>query len=168
MQGGADSVYFGVGKLNMRSKSANNFDLSDLVNIASFCNEHGIKSYLTVNTVIYNNELEEMHTLVRTAKESGVSAVIASDMAVINYANSIGMEVHISTQCNISNYEAVNYYSRFADVGALSNPTKVAASSTVRVAGVLAKKVLAAVFMPNELLPKSTVFKYIDNISVFE
>ena len=116
MQGGADSVYFGVGKLNMRSKSANNFGLSDLVNIATFCNEHGIKSYLTVNTVIYNDEIEEMHTLVSTAKESGVSAVIASDMAVINYANSIGMEVHISTQCNISNYEAVKYYSRFADV----------------------------------------------------
>lgn len=116
MQGGADSVYFGVGKLNMRSKSANNFGLSDLVNIASFCNEHGIKSYLTVNTVIYNDEIEEMHTLVSTAKESGVSAVIASDMAVINYATSIGMEVHISTQCNISNFEAVKYYSRFADV----------------------------------------------------
>jgi putative protease len=116
MQGGADSVYFGVGKLNMRSKSANNFGLEDLVNIASFCNEHGIKSYLTVNTVIYNDEIEEMHTLVSTAKESGVSAVIASDMAVISYARSIGMEVHISTQCNISNYEAVKYYSKFADV----------------------------------------------------
>jgi putative protease len=116
MQGGADSVYFGVGKLNMRSKSANNFGLEDLVNIASFCNEHGIKSYLTVNTVIYNDEIEEMHTLVSTAKESGVSAVIASDMAVISYARSICMEVHISTQCNISNYEAVKYYSKFADV----------------------------------------------------
>ena len=74
MQGGADSVYFGVGKLNMRSKSANNFDLSDLVNIASFCNEHGIKSYLTVNTVVYNDEIEEMHTLVKTAKDASHTA----------------------------------------------------------------------------------------------
>lgn len=113
---GADSVYFGVGKLNMRSHSANNFNLEDLVKITSIAREHGVKTYLTVNTIIYNDELEEMHLIVRTAKEAGVSAIIASDMAVIRYANSIGMEIHISTQCSISNYEAVEYYSQFADV----------------------------------------------------
>ncbi len=116
IQGGANSVYFGVGKLNMRSKSANNFDLSDLRTIAQCCRENGIKSYLTLNTVIYNDEIEEMHEIVRTAKASGISAIIASDMAVINYAHVIDMEVHISTQCNVSNYEAVRYYSQFADV----------------------------------------------------
>lgn len=116
IQAGADSVYFGVGKLNMRSRSANNFDLSDLVKIATIAREHGVRTYLTVNTVIYNDEIEEMHEIVRTAKEAGISAIIASDMAVISYANSIGMEIHISTQCSISNVEAVKYYSKFADV----------------------------------------------------
>ena len=116
IQAGADSVYFGVGNLNMRSRSANNFDLEDLVKIATIAREHGVKTYLTVNTIIYNDEIEEMHQIVRTAKEAGISAIIASDMAVIRYANSIGMEIHISTQCNISNYEAVEYYSKFADV----------------------------------------------------
>ncbi len=116
IQGGADSVYFGVGKLNMRSRSANNFTLDDLVKIASIARNHGVRTYLTVNTIIYNEELEEMRLTVRTAKEAGISAIIASDMAVIAYANSIGMEIHISTQCNISNVEAVRYYSKFADV----------------------------------------------------
>lgn len=116
IQGGADSVYFGVGKLNMRSRSANNFGLDDLVKIASIAREHGLRTYLTVNTVIYNHELEEMREIVRTAKEAGISAIIASDMAVISYANSIGMEIHISTQCSISNIEAVKYYAQFADV----------------------------------------------------
>ncbi|MCQ2297234.1 MAG: U32 family peptidase [Bacteroidales bacterium] len=116
IQGGADSVYFGVGNLNMRSRSANNFDLDDLVKIASIAREHGVRTYLTVNTVIYNDEIEEMHKIVRTAKEAGISAVICADMAVITYARSIDMEVHISTQCNISNVEAVRYFSQFADV----------------------------------------------------
>ena len=116
IQGGADSVYFGVGKLNMRSRSANNFGLDDLVKIAAIAREHGLRTYLTVNTVIYNHELEEMRQIVRTAKEAGISAIIASDMAVISYANSIGMEIHISTQCSISNTEAVRYYAQFADV----------------------------------------------------
>lgn len=116
IQGGADSVYFGVGKLNMRSRSANNFTLEDLVKIASIARENGVRTYLTVNTIIYNDEIEEMKLTVRTAKEAGISAIIASDMAVISYANSIGMEIHISTQCNISNVEAVRYYSQFADV----------------------------------------------------
>ncbi len=116
IQGGADSVYFGVGKLNMRSRSANNFDLEDLEKIADIAHQHGLRTYLTVNTIIYNQEIEEMHRVVDAAQRAGISAIIASDMAVINYSNSIGMEIHISTQCNISNVEAVRYYARFADV----------------------------------------------------
>lgn len=116
IQGGADSVYFGVGNLNMRSRSANNFGLDDLRKISHIAHEHGLRTYLTVNTIIYNEELEEMRTIVQAAKEAGISAIIASDMAVISYANSIGMEIHISTQCNISNVEAVRYYAQFADV----------------------------------------------------
>ncbi|MBQ2508905.1 MAG: U32 family peptidase [Bacteroidales bacterium] len=116
IQGGADSVYFGVGKLNMRSRSANNFDLEDLEKIADIAHQHGLRTYLTVNTIIYNQEIEEMHRVVDAAQQAGISAIIASDMAVISYANSIGMEIHISTQCNISNVEAVRYYARFADV----------------------------------------------------
>lgn len=116
IQGGADSVYFGVGSLNMRSRSANNFSLDDLRKIASIAHEHGLRTYLTVNTVVYNHELEEMRTIVRAAQEAGISAIIASDMAVIAFANSIGMEIHISTQCSISNTEAVRYYAQFADV----------------------------------------------------
>lgn len=116
IQAGADAVYFGVGNLNMRSRSANNFDLADLQKICAIAHAAGVRTYLTVNTIIYNQEIEEMHQLLHTAQEAGVSAIIASDMAVINYANSIGLEVHISTQCNISNVEAVAYYAKFADV----------------------------------------------------
>ncbi|MDO4217282.1 MAG: peptidase U32 family protein [Bacteroidales bacterium] len=116
IQGGADSVYFGVGNLNMRSRSANNFGLDDLQKIAEIAHSHGLRTYLTVNTIIYNQEIEEMHQIVAAAKAAGISAIIASDMAVISYANSIGMEIHISTQCNISNVEAVRYYAQFADV----------------------------------------------------
>lgn len=116
IQGGADAVYFGVGNLNMRSRSANNFTHDDLRQITDICRQHGIRTYLTVNTIIYNHEIDEMHQLLDLALQCGVSAVIASDMAVITYANSIGLEVHISTQCNISNTEAVRYFSQFADV----------------------------------------------------
>ena len=116
IQAGADAVYFGVGNLNMRSRSAANFGLDDLAQIAAIAHEHGIRTYLTVNTIIYNHEIEEMHTLVQAAKAAGISAIIASDMAVIMYANSIGVEVHISTQCNISNVEALRFYAQFADV----------------------------------------------------
>ncbi len=116
IQAGADAIYFGVGQLNMRSRSAANFDLEDLSKICQICREHGIRSYLTVNTIIYNEEIEQMHALVQAAKAAGVSAIIASDMAVITYANSIGVEVHISTQCNISNVEAVRFFAQFADV----------------------------------------------------
>ena len=116
IQGGANAVYFGVGKLNMRSRSAANFTLDDLQRIAAIAREAGVRTYLTVNTIIYNAEIDEMHTLLDTALAAGISAVIASDMAVITYANSIGLEVHISTQCNVSNIEAVRYYAQFADV----------------------------------------------------
>ena len=116
IQGGANAVYFGVGKLNMRSRSAANFTVEDLGRICDIAHAAGVRTYLTVNTIIYNNEIEEMHALVDAAKEAGVSAVIASDMAVITYANRVGVEVHISTQCNVSNVEAVRYYAQFADV----------------------------------------------------
>ena len=116
IQGGANAVYFGVGKLNMRSRSAANFTVEDLGRICEIAHAAGVRTYLTVNTIIYNNEIEEMHTLVDAARKAGVSAVIASDMAVITYANRVGVEVHISTQCNVSNVEAVRYYAQFADV----------------------------------------------------
>ena len=116
IQAGADAVYFGVGNLNMRSRSAANFTLDDLEKICGIAHQHGLRTYLTVNTIIYNHEIDEMHRLVDEAKRVGVSAIIASDMAVITYANSIGVEVHISTQCNISNVEAVRFFAQFADV----------------------------------------------------
>ena len=120
IQGGADSVYFGVGNLNMRSHSANNFNPSDIEEIVSICNEHGVKSYLTLNIVIDNEDIEPMKHTLDCAKKAGVSAVIASDMAVISYAREIGVEVHISTQLNVSNYAAVKFYAQFADVVVLS------------------------------------------------
>ncbi|HLN20817.1 MAG TPA: peptidase U32 family protein [Bacteroidales bacterium] len=120
IQGGADSVYFGVGKLNMRAGSSNNFTLNDLRDIASICRDNGLKSYLTLNVIVYDNETEEMHEAVDAAVESGISAVIASDLSVINYAYSRGMEIHLSTQLNITNVEALKFYSRWADVAVLA------------------------------------------------
>ena len=102
IQSGAISVYFGIGQLNMRAHSANAFTIDDLREIAATCNEHGIKSYLTVNTIIYGEDISTMHTIVDAAKEAGISAVIASDVAVMTYCNRIGQEVHLSTQLNIS------------------------------------------------------------------
>ncbi len=116
IQAGADAVYFGVGNLNMRSRSAANFTVEDLGRIVETAQRHGVRTYLTVNTIIYNNEIEEMHALVQAAKAADITAIIASDMAVITYAHSIGVEVHISTQCNISNVEAVCFFARWADV----------------------------------------------------
>ena len=116
IQGGANAVYFGVGKLNMRSRSAANFTADDLPRIVSIASVANVRTYLTVNTIIYNEEIPQMHALLEAAKAAGVSAIIASDMAVISYANRIGVEVHISTQCNVSNTEAVRWYSQFADV----------------------------------------------------
>ncbi len=120
LQGGADAVYFGVGRLNMRSRSAANFTADDLDTICRTCREAGVRTYLTVNTIIYNSEIDEMHALLHAAKEAGVTAIIASDMAVIGYARQIGIEVHISTQCNISNTEAVRFYAQWADVMVLA------------------------------------------------
>lgn len=120
IQAGADSVYFGVGQLNMRSHSANHFDLNDLDYIVTTCREHGIKTYLTVNTIIYDDDVETMHAIVDAAVKAGVSAVIASDVAVMTYCRKVGMEVHLSTQLNISNVEALEFYSRFADVSVLA------------------------------------------------
>lgn len=120
IQAGADSVYFGVGQLNMRSHSANHFDLNDLDYIVATCREHGIKTYLTVNTIIYDDDVETMHAIVDAAVMAGVSAVIASDVAVMTYCRKVGMEVHLSTQLNISNVEALEFYSRFADVSVLA------------------------------------------------
>lgn len=118
--GGANSVYFGVEGLNMRARSSANFTLEDLRNIVSICNERGVRTYLTVNTVIYNTELEKMRSVIDCAKEAGVTAIIASDMAAILYAYTIGVEIHISTQCNITNYEAVRFFSQYADVVVLA------------------------------------------------
>lgn len=120
IQGGADSVYFGAEQLNMRSRSSSNFTTDDLREIVRIASEHKVKTYLTVNTVLYDKDIPVMHKLIDAAKESGISAVIASDQAAINYANSIGVEVHISTQVNISNVEALKFYSHFADVVVLA------------------------------------------------
>src|ERR1035438_10314038 len=116
IRAGADSVYFGVGKLNMRSKSSLNFTLRDLVRISNICKKAKTRTYLTLNSVIYDSEVKEMKKIVDSAKKNGISAIIASDQAVIQYASSVGMEVHMSTQTNISNLEAVKYYSQVADV----------------------------------------------------
>ncbi len=116
IQAGAGSVYFGIGKLNMRSKSTKNFTLDDLHTISETCHAHGVKSYVTVNTVVFDEEMDEMHTLLDAIKANNISAIIASDQSVIQYARKIGVEVHMSTQCNITNIEAVKYYSQFADV----------------------------------------------------
>ena len=120
VQAGADSVYFGVGQLNMRSHSANHFDLNDLDYIVATCRAHDIKTYLTVNTIIYDEDVETMHTIIDAAVRAGVSAVIASDVAVMTYCREKGMEVHLSTQLNISNVEALKFYAQFADVSVLA------------------------------------------------
>ena len=113
---GADSVYFGVGHLNMRAHSAGNFAPADLPEVVRICRENGVRSYLTLNIVLYDEDLDAMRVALDRAREAGVSAVIASDIAAIEYARSIGMEVHISTQLNVSNLEALRFYARWADV----------------------------------------------------
>ena len=120
IQGGADAVYFGVGNLNMRSRSSNNFTMDDLRTIASICREHSVKSYLTVNTIIYGEDLGLMREVIEAARSAEVSAIIASDVAALMYANQIGQEVHLSTQLNISNVEALKFYAQFADVVVLA------------------------------------------------
>ena len=117
---GADSIYFGIEKLNMRSKSSSNFTTEDLRKIVSICRENNVKSYLTVNTILYDNDLTLMREIIDVAKESEVSAIIAADVAALMYARSIGVEVHLSTQLNISNVEALKFYAQFADVVVLA------------------------------------------------
>jgi len=119
-QGGADSVYFGVEQLNMRAASSGNFTSGDLHKIVGWCRENGLKSYLTVNVVVYDNEIMQMKEIVDTASDAGISAIIASDQSVINYAYSKGVEVHLSTQLNISNFDTVKFYSQWADVAVLA------------------------------------------------
>ncbi len=120
IQGGAGSVYFGVEHLNMRSRSANNFSLDDLKKIVRIASAHGVKTYLTLNVEIFDTEVQQMHDVLDAAKAAGVSAVIAADISVIGYARSIQLEVHISTQVNITNFEAVRFYAGFADVVVLA------------------------------------------------
>ena len=120
IQGGADSVYFGIEQLNMRSRSANNFTINDLYEIARICRNHQIKSYLTVNTIIYDDDLAQMRRTIDAARDAKLSAIIAADVAAMLYARSIGVEVHLSTQLNISNIEALKFYARFADVVVLA------------------------------------------------
>ena len=125
IQGGAGSVYFGAGQLNMRARSSSNFSPDDIRQITTICRENGVKSYLTLNTIIYDEELPVMRQMVDLAKESGVTAIIASDLSVLEYALSKGVEIHISTQCNITNIEAVRFYSRYADVMVLARELNI-------------------------------------------
>lgn len=120
IQAGADSIYFGIENLNMRARSANTFTIDDLKEIAATCREHDMKSYLTVNTIIYDEDMELMRRIVDAAKAAEISAVIAADVAVMAYCNQIGQEVHLSTQLNISNVEALRFYAQFADVVVLA------------------------------------------------
>ena len=122
---GANSIYFGIGQLNMRAHSASTFTIDDLREIAATCNEHNIKSYLTVNTVIYGEDIPAMHTIIDAAHEAGISAVIASDVAVMTYCRQVGQEVHLSTQLNISNIEALRFYAQFADVVVLARELRM-------------------------------------------
>ena len=120
IQGGADSIYFGIEGLNMRSRSSNNFTITDLHKIASITKEHGMQSYLTVNTIIYDTDLSKMREIIDAAKEAEISAIIASDVAAMTYACNIGVEVHLSTQLNITNIESLRFYAQFADVVVLA------------------------------------------------
>jgi putative protease len=119
-QAGADSVYFGIESLNMRARSSNNFTINDLHTIVALCRERGVRCYLTINTVLYDNDLEQMRTIVDAAKAAEVTAIIAADIAVMSYAHRQGVEVHLSTQLNIANREALTFYAQFADVVVLA------------------------------------------------
>jgi len=120
IQAGADSVYFGIGKLNMRSKSSSNFSTADLRKIVTICRDNKVKSYLTVNTILYDNDMTLLREIIDIAKEEKISAIIASDVAAMMYANSVGVEVHLSTQLNITNIESLKFYAQFADVVVLA------------------------------------------------
>ena len=125
IQGGADSVYFGVGYLNMRSNSANNFSPADLSEVVRICCEHGVRTYLTLNITLYPEDIPEAYAALDAARAAGVSAVIASDMAAILYCRQIGLEVHISTQLSISNAEALRFYAQYADVVVLARELRL-------------------------------------------
>ncbi len=126
IKAGANSVYFGVSKLNMRSRGAKNFDVVELPEIVSICDQKGIKSYLTLNTVIYDDDIQEMRAVCDAAKSAGISAVIAMDIAVMQYARSIGIAVHLSTQVNVSNMEAVKFFSQYCDTIVLARELSLA------------------------------------------
>ena len=132
IQAGADAVYFGVGTLNLRSASAANFSLDDLARIVATAHAAGVKAYLTVNTVVYEEEITTVHEVIDRARAEGVDAVIASDMAAILYARRIGQEVHISTQCNISNSEAVKFYAQWADTVVLARELSLEQVAEIR------------------------------------
>ena len=125
LQAGADSIYFGIERLNMRAGSASAFTIDDLKDIAALCREHGVKSYLTVNTIIYDEDIPLMQQIIDAAHEAGISAIIASDVAVMTYCHRAGMEVHLSTQLNISNVEALRFYAQFADVVVLARELQI-------------------------------------------
>ena len=125
IQAGAGSVYFGVEQLNMRARSSNNFSLEDLKKISEIAHSKGVKTYLTVNVVVFDTELDQLHGIIDAAKEAGISAIIASDISAIMYARQVGVEVHISTQVNITNIEAVRFYAQFADVVVLAREMNV-------------------------------------------
>ena len=128
---GADSIYFGIENLNMRARSASTFSIDDLREIAATCDKHGVKSYLTINTIIYDEDIALMRTIVDAAHEAGISAVIAADIAVMDYCNRVGQEVHLSTQLNISNAEALKFYARFADVVVLARELNLKQVSSI-------------------------------------
>ncbi len=131
IQAGAHSIYFGIEGLNMRARSSNNFTIDDLHQIAATCHQHGMKSYLTVNTVIYDNDLALMRQIIDAAKSANITAIIASDVAAMSYARSIGVEVHLSTQLNISNVEALKFYAQFADVVVLARELNMEQVATI-------------------------------------
>ena len=120
LNAGADSIYFGIEQLNMRAHSAGRFTIDDLKEIAATCRERGVKAYLTVNTIIYDEDMEAMRTICDAALEAHISAVIAADVAVLTYCRQIGQEVHLSTQLNISNCAALDFYAQYADVAVLA------------------------------------------------
>lgn len=155
IQAGAGAVYFGIGQLNMRSRSSSNFTLDDLKKISTICKEKKVKTYITLNTVMYDDDLQLMKAIVDAAKENGITAVIASDMSVILYARKCGVEVHMSTQCNITNIEAVKYYAQFADV--VVTARELSLKQVAEIAGAIKKEKIKG---PSGKLLKLEVFAH--------
>lgn len=153
IQAGANSIYFGLDSLNMRNSRGSNFTIDDLPKIVKLCEDNNIKSYLTLNSVIYDNDINVVKNILNAAKENNVSAVIAADHAVMNYARKIGMRIHISTQCNISNIEAVEFYSAYADVIVLAREL-----SLIQVAEIANQIKLREITGPNGELIKIEIF----------